>query len=420
MAVTARVLFDRPQREIASLVVRHIRQSSSVSIVTGFATPGGVAALSSEFLANPGRLATFVVGAATYPAFDAFDQLLAAGVPGDRLFVHLGHTRMTGGKKNPFARFHPMLHSKIYLMELPGARSCAFIGSHNVTSFALTGLNGEAAVMLEGPRDSIEFQEIRNHVQVARSQATQYSPALKEAYAWWLREFVEGLRSEIKSPQDWVTVRTILVFAEASAAPGIGDQIYFEIPAGIEQLESLKTEVHLYLFATLPSTAWQALHSRYSALASITCTVIGAENRQGNKELAADWLIEEVPHATLKRVAGGVHRPLTPVGKQQVRAEVRQTSVEAFDYSFERERLTWSPELAGEEIFPSSEAMEPAVIEEARGGKLASGGWRLVTGLYAGVAFEKDQEALGRASPEAGAYLVVSLRRRRAAKTADV
>ncbi len=35
----------------------------------------------------------------------------------------------------------------IYYMELPGGDACAFIGSHNVTAFALTGLNGEAAVL---------------------------------------------------------------------------------------------------------------------------------------------------------------------------------------------------------------------------------------------------------------------------------
>jgi hypothetical protein len=55
-----------------------------------------------------------VVGAATYPGFEALDNLLTAGVPPDRLHVHLGHTAETGGHKNLFARFHPMLHSKVY------------------------------------------------------------------------------------------------------------------------------------------------------------------------------------------------------------------------------------------------------------------------------------------------------------------
>src|SRR4051812_35969373 len=109
MPLTSTVLFDRPQREIASLITDRISRSSAVSIVTGFATPGGLAAISGPIKAKPQVLQTLVVGAATYPGFEALDKLLTAGVPADRLHVHLGHTAATGGHKNPFARFHPML-----------------------------------------------------------------------------------------------------------------------------------------------------------------------------------------------------------------------------------------------------------------------------------------------------------------------
>jgi len=33
----------------------------------------------------------------------------------------------------------------------------------------------------------------------------------------------------------------------------------FEIPSGIEQIQSLKTETHLFLFDTLPPNPWDAL-----------------------------------------------------------------------------------------------------------------------------------------------------------------
>ncbi len=161
MPLVPTVLFDRPQREIASLITDRMTRASAFSIVSGFATPGGLAAISGPIKAQPANLSTLVVGAATYPGFEAMDELLNAGVPSDRLYVHLGHTSATGGKKNPFARFHPMLHSKVYYMDLPEGQACAFIGSHNMTSFALSGLNGEAAVMLEGPASSPEFEKVR-------------------------------------------------------------------------------------------------------------------------------------------------------------------------------------------------------------------------------------------------------------------
>ena len=46
MPLTSTVLFDLPQREIASLITDRMARSSAISIVTGFATPGGLAAIS--------------------------------------------------------------------------------------------------------------------------------------------------------------------------------------------------------------------------------------------------------------------------------------------------------------------------------------------------------------------------------------
>lgn len=103
MSITANFLFDRPQAEIASRIAQHIALSNSTSIITGFATPGGVAAIADPIRANPGKLNTFVVGSATYKAFLALDDFIAAGVPPNRLFVHLGHTREWNGR----SRFLP-------------------------------------------------------------------------------------------------------------------------------------------------------------------------------------------------------------------------------------------------------------------------------------------------------------------------
>src|ERR1700736_2070948 len=123
--MTATVLFDLPQSEIASLITDRMARASDFSIVTGFSTPGGLCSICGPIRARPQSLKTLVVGAATYPGFEALDELLAAGVPPDRLHVHLGHTAATGGRKHPFARFHPMLHSKVYYMEHPDASASA-------------------------------------------------------------------------------------------------------------------------------------------------------------------------------------------------------------------------------------------------------------------------------------------------------
>lgn len=208
MTITSTVLFSHPQRRIVSLIEDRLNRSVATSIVTGFATRGGLKLISDPLVQRPASLKAFVVGAATYPAFDALDDLLAAGVASDRLHIHNGHTFETGTPKNPFARYHPMLHSKIYYMELPEGRACAFVGSHNVTVYALDGLNGEASILLEGDLAAPEFREVRSHIDHTIAQSMGYSPGLKEAYAWWFREYLDGLRAEIRIPSDWRTKRT--------------------------------------------------------------------------------------------------------------------------------------------------------------------------------------------------------------------
>jgi hypothetical protein len=417
MSLSALVLFERPQQEIASLLADRISRSSTTSIVTGFLTPDGAEAISGPIQARPQCLKTFIVGAATYPGFAALDELIDAGVPSDRLHIHLGHTQQTGGRRNPFARYHPMLHSKIYYMEFPDSTAAAFVGSHNVTSFALTGLNGEAAIMLEGPVESPEFAKIRKHIDTAQNQAVRYSPNLKEAYAWWTREFIDGLHAEMRLPQDWQVARTILVFATAATSdrPKTGNYLYFEIPDGIEQIESLRTETHLFLFNTLPSDPWQAIYARSSADARYTCKTLGVENRQGNRELVADWHLDGA-RPVLRSTSSRTYRPSTPSGMQQVRAEVEKVGVFPFEYGFERERTGWEPEVSSaDEVYPFEDMTADSRKALESPGGARKRGWGLVKGLVPrrGTALERDEAALKRAAPDSGAFILVSLRRRR-------
>ena len=181
MAVTAKVLFDRPQREVASLLRSRLDRCTSASLVAGFMTVEGIKAVVSPLRAQPAKLNHLVVGAGTYKAFEACDQLIHAGVDPSALRVHLGFTRRTGPRaRHSFFRYHPMLHSKVYLMEMGDGTSSAFVGSHNLTGFGLLGLNGEAGVLLEGPSSSAEFDAIREHVAEAARQAVVYDPSMKE------------------------------------------------------------------------------------------------------------------------------------------------------------------------------------------------------------------------------------------------
>lgn len=420
MSATATVLFDRPQQEIASILVDRLTKSLSTSIVTGFATPGGLEALAGPIKTRPSSIRSIVLGGATYPGFETLDELNAAGVSLSRLYVHLGHTRPSGFRKKPTVRFHPMLHSKVYFMELPEGRACAFVGSHNMTSFALRGLNGEAGVLIEGHSTDPEFDRIRQHILEAQRQSVSYSPDMKESLAWWTREFIDGLRSEIKLPVEWSIVRTILIFAKANANDSlrIGDEIYFELPAGIEQIDSLSTETHLFLFDAPPSDPWEALRRAYSAERRYTCTTLGAENKQGNREVTADWRIEGHAPPTLFKVPKRMLRPLTSAGMQQVRAEVVDSDITPYEYMFDRQKKEWEPVYDGRDAKVISNVGRRTALslkDSDPDDPTPRAGWTLVKGLRSReqVPQERDAKALLLAVPDSGRMILVSLRRRK-------
>ena len=412
MTISAHVLFGRPQREIASLLRGKIKAAASVCIVSGFATIEGVEAIFPLIRANVAKLACLVVGAATYRAFEAFDRLIDAGVPMTRLFVHLGHTRATSGNaKYAFVRYPPMLQSKIYYMDMGDGSAAAFIGSHNLTGFALHGLNGEAAVLLDGPIDSTEMLVVRTHIDEVAAQAVNYSPGMKEAYAWWAAQFFESLQKKVDdAPRDGDAARTIVLLSAKAKAPypKAGDIIYFEIPELLAQINSMSTDVHLYIFPAGPASPYAGLNDIDSASKALWCRIIGIEREEGGVELKADWHIAGRRDPRLLKAAVPF-RPVTAAGMRQVRAKVRADSKERFDYLFSPAKPDWAP------VFDDGEGATIRVPkeEEARFSALEISppedlDWQLVRGLTPRQAEgdEAKRGALVEYSPEGDGFIL--------------
>ena len=337
MPISATVLFDTPQCEIASLLKRKLGSSVRTQIIAGFATVEGMAAIEGPISLNPAELDTLIVGAGTYRAFEAFDRLLGFGVAPDRLWVHLGHTRTTGGSaRHRFYRYHPMLHSKVYYMEHADGTASAVIGSHNVTGFALLGLNGEAAVLLEGERTSPEFEKIRNHIASAKAEALAYSPGMKVAFSWWTHQFMEGLADKANDlPREGEGKKTIVILCEAHGSPPKrNDRIYFELRAALGKVLSLRAEVHIYVFDTLPATPMEGLATLDTARTSFWCKAIGLEEERGGVELLAEWYIDDDMHPVM-RATPKPFRPRPSRDMQQVRVQVYNQVRGRFEYLFD-------------------------------------------------------------------------------------
>jgi len=401
MTVTFRFLHSRPQHEVASLIRTRLAYCQAVEIVSGFVTPDGVEALRVGTAA--GRIARFVLGGATFKAFEALDDLIDAGLAPGSVRVHLGHTRATGGKKHPFARYHPMLHSKIYFFEMPDGTAAAFVGSHNMTGFALRGLNGEAGMLLEGSSSAGIFDEIRAHITESFRQAVPYDRSLKEAYARWLRDYLDQLGIDATDmPRDSESKQTVILFtlAPKHRLPDIGERIYFELDQRLTEVNAIDTEVHLHLFHAMPSTPAEALARSGSSDLALEGKVEFIDSAAGSAEVTADWFIDNPDRPTLEPT---IHpfRPKLTLGKQQVRARVSRKLQDRFDYLFDTGRGKWVPTLGDEQLRD-----EEADIS-----------WSAVTGFRETEGMESSVPAnlpnLREASPDSGSFVLFSRRRRR-------
>jgi HKD family nuclease len=419
MAVKTTVLFGRPQQEIASLFRYRLTQCTLFSLVAGFMTVEGVEAIAAPLRLAPTKLACLVVGSGTWRAFDALDNLVTTGVALGALFVHLGHSRATGqGAVHRFYRYHPMLHSKVYLFEMNDGTTAAFVGSHNLTGFALLGLNGEASILLEGESNSVEFDALRKHIGEAASQAVQYDPTMKEAYSWWTTQYLDGLRmktDDISDPDDVEKKRTIVVIASFAGPqpPKKDDIIYFEIPEALGQwIRTLRAEVHIYLFSTLPSSPQDALSQLASATKILWCKTEGLEMERGGVELLADWQIENRRQPELKTTAKPF-RPTPSAGMQQVRVRVRGPVFGKFEYLFDRGRIDWMPLFDSEASVVAPE-IDRSVLARLELVPREDQPWYRIRGFEPAEPSESDDDqiALRETAPESGTFILFSLRRR--------
>jgi hypothetical protein len=414
MSVGVQFVYDTPQREIASLLCGAYQACASTALVAGFMTVEGIDAILQPIRSNPSKLATLVIGAGTYRAFDAFDQLLGLGVAPGRLRVHLGHSRPTGASaKRPFYRYHPMLHSKVYLFERADGDATAFVGSHNLTGFALSGLNGEAGVLLDGPAAAPPFHDIRQHINAAVTESVQYDPAQRDAYAWWAEQFMEGLADKFNDyPREGEAKKTIIILAQdgGQGLPNSGDVIYFELPAAIGKVQSLSAEIHLYVFSTLAASPYDALNGLGQARASIWCRTIGVEDDRGGRELEAAWHINGARPA-LNR-APRPFRPKPALDMQQVRGKAYRQVRGNFEYLFEPTRPVFEPVFdRGQELTAHGEL----------GHRLEALGlvppehlpWFKVTGFTRREESGDDRRrsALRKLTPAEGAFILLSMRR---------
>jgi hypothetical protein len=160
---------------------------------------------------------------------------------------------------------------------------------------------------------------------------------MKEAYAWWTHQLLEGIAAKANdTPKDGQGGPTIVILAEKDKMPlpAKDDVLYFELPLGLGTIQSLRAEVHLYVFDSLPATPEIGLRTLDKARASFWCRPLGLEMARGGVELRANWHIDDTRHPILKATPTPF-RPSPPSDSQQVRVQVYYGVQGRFEYLFQ-------------------------------------------------------------------------------------
>jgi hypothetical protein len=201
--------------------------------------------------------------------------------------------------------------------------------------------------------------------------------------------------------------------SDGAGQPLAKERIYFELPLALA-IDSLRPEFHVYVFDTLPPSPSIALQELKKARTCLRCTMLGLDKDRGNREVLADWFIEDRKQAILKR-APSPFRPNPGQGFQQVRVQVEESIVPDFEYLFDSDRITWSPILDTSEQLDLEEGQSPGLRKHERK-RPEDGTWYPVSRLEPREqdASKMNQVALFEASPSSGSYIVVSPRRRKA------
>ena len=190
---------------------------------------------------------------------------------------------------------------------------------------------------------------------------------MKDAYASWAKDLFDGMAIEAKDGLGEGEARlTVIILAglQGCSIPTTRQTIYFEILEALGQLQSLNTDVHLYLFDPLPASPTLALRQLDRAKAQFACTTSATLKRHVASEIEAQWHIDNRMVPILKR-APSPFRPPRHAGMQQVCVDIADPLTGRFDYRFDPGRVNWVPELDKQRVLRSER--HRAAADGARG-----------------------------------------------------
>lgn len=151
------------------------------------------------------------------------------------VYIHLGGVTPL----DPRSGWRPLMHSKLFL-SVAGDEANLWVGSHNLTGHAVTGVNFEAALRFRGPASLKAFHDAAAHLERCRITAELFDPDQMERY-----RRIQGQRRGIGSADP-----VLVIHAETDNAAVTAPFLCYTL-LRMDRLEGefpIERPVHLYLY----------------------------------------------------------------------------------------------------------------------------------------------------------------------------
>lgn len=248
----------RRAKKLSETIKKALPSTSRIKIVSGYLSKRGftqVFGSDQEFIKeNSKKMEYIIVGRLTLECAEIFDELYYLPEYKDKLFVNLGIGRLNKSR-TAITRFIPMVHSKIIALNPTEDDNLFYIGSANITHFALEDLNAEAGIILEN-LDESQRNEISKYMDNLKTMKSTipYNPSLKDSLIDLSNLSADPTEKDLESIE---TSLLVLCLNPMQFIPKPKDVLFADLPRHLpEEImrfhQKTKRYLILLLFSSLP------------------------------------------------------------------------------------------------------------------------------------------------------------------------
>jgi hypothetical protein len=248
----------RQTKKLSETIRELLPSTNRIKIISGYLSKRGFTQTfgpdQESIKENGKKIEYIVVGRLTLECAEIFDELYCLPEYKDKLFVNLGIGRLNKSK-TAITRFIPMVHSKIIALNPTEDGNLFYIGSANITHFALEDLNAEAGIILEN-LDESQRNEISKYMDNLKTMKSTilYNPSLKDSLIDLSNLSADPTEKDLESID---TSLLVLCLNPTQFIPKPKDVLFADLPRHLpEEIikfhQKTKRCLILLLFSSLP------------------------------------------------------------------------------------------------------------------------------------------------------------------------